>query len=176
MTVPLLIVPGWMNSGPQHWQSLWEAARPGARRAVMPDWLRPEREGWVAALDAAVAACPEPPVLACHSLGCIALAHWAQAHARPLRGALLVAPSDVERPEAPPELKGFAPIPRTRLPFPSRVVVAADDPYLDPARAEAFARAWGSAFTQVARGGHLNADAGFGPWPDGEQMLEELMH
>lgn len=174
MRPPLLIVPGWENSKPAHWQSLWEAATPGAQRAEMPDWYLPELAGWVAALDAAVSRFDTPPVLACHSLGCITLAHWAVAHQRPVRAALLVAPADVDRPACPEPLRGFSPIPFQFLPFPSHVVTSEDDPYLDADRAGVFAKAWGSAFTRLRTGGHFNATSGYGPWPLGEALLADL--
>lgn len=174
MTRPLLLVPGWQNSGPDHWQSLWEAARPGARRVLMPDWEIPDPLGWEAALDAAIATCAEPPLIAAHSLGCIALVRWAERHARPVHGALLAAPADVARPGCPEVLRGFAPIPSRPLPFPGHLVAAEDDPYLTPARAEFFASTWGIPFTLQPGGGHLNAAAGFGPWPLGEALMARL--
>jgi hypothetical protein len=175
---PLLILPGWQNSGPGHWQSLWETEY-SARRADMPNWEAPHRADWVEALDRDLAALHrdtgESVVVAAHSVGCIALAHWAERGTTPVAGALLVAPADVERGSCPEALRDFAPIPMRTLPFPSRVVAAADDPYLAADRAEAFARAWGSAFTLLPAGGHLNAASGFGPWPRGEAFLQEWL-
>jgi hypothetical protein len=60
------------------------------------------------------------------------------------------------------------------LPFPSIVVASTDDPFVTPARAAAFARAWGSRLVTFERAGHLNADAGFGPWPEGRRLLAAL--
>ena len=39
----ILIVPGWRNSGPGHWQTLWAAQLPGAQRVEQDDWLVPHR-------------------------------------------------------------------------------------------------------------------------------------
>jgi predicted alpha/beta hydrolase family esterase len=176
---PLLLLPGWQNSGPGHWQSLWEGEYPQARRADMPNWEAPHRVNWVEALDhdlnALYLAHGEPVVVAAHSVGCLALVHWATWGEVSIAGALLVAPADVERESCPEALRDFAPIPMQRLPFPSRVVVAADDPYLDPARARAFAEAWGSTFSLLPGGGHLNAASGHGPWPQGEAFLQEWL-
>ena len=36
------------------------------------------------------------------------------------------------------------------------------------------ATAWGSRFVDVGAHGHINADAGVGPWPLGERLLDEL--
>ena len=173
-----LTVPGWTGSGPDHWQSLWERARPEIGRVEMPDWERPELEAWVTSLEAALAEGP-PAILAAHSLGCLAVVHWAvrsggeDAAAR-VRAALLVAPPDAERDDAPPEIAGFAPIPREPLPFESVLVASATDPWIEPDRARDLARAWGSRFVDAGDAGHLNTDAGFGPWPEGEALLDEL--
>lgn len=179
MNRPVFLVPGWQNSGPGHWQSLWEAQMPDARRVEMPNWEFPRRWEWVEALDDALAQHLRfdgpPPLLVGHSVGCLAIVHWATAQERPIHGALLVAPSDVEREDAPEELRDFAPVPRAVLPFPSHVVVAADDPFLDAERAQAFASTWGSRFSLLEHGGHINAASGFGPWPRGEALLKELM-
>ena len=44
---PILIIPGCGNSGPGHWQSLWEANLRDARRVEMPNWEFPHRADWV---------------------------------------------------------------------------------------------------------------------------------
>lgn len=174
MTRPVLIVPGYQGSGPTHWQSLWESALPEARRVVMPDWEHPEPEGWIAALDAAVAACTEPPLLVGHSLGCIAIVHWALGHPRPIHGALLVAPADVERPGGLEALRPFGPIPQDRLPFPAILAASANDGFMTHARAVALAEAWGARRVDLGAVGHLNVASGHGLWKQGEALLAEL--
>ncbi|MFD3327350.1 RBBP9/YdeN family alpha/beta hydrolase [Streptomyces sp. NPDC058701] len=170
-----LIVPGWGNSGPDHWQSLWEAAGPDRVRVRQDDWDRPDPDRWVAALDKAVAACPEPPVIVAHSLGCTTVVHWAaRTPAASVRAALLVAPPDVDRADQP-ELFGFRPVPRAPLPFPALVVGSRNDPWMTGERASEFAAAWGCGFTDAGEAGHLNPDAGYGPWPEGERLLAALL-
>jgi len=173
----VLVIPGWGDSGPEHWQSLWEKANPDFQRVVQRDWLYPICSEWVETLATGIRAAGGPVVLVAHSLGCLAIAHGVREASLPdrsIRGALLVAPPDVERPDFPPVLEGFAPIPRARLPFPSIVVASRDDPFSELARAQALATAWGSRFVDVGAHGHINADAGFGPWPLGERLLDEL--
>ena len=173
--IPVLILPGYADSGPDHWQSHWERADPACRRVVQDDWLQPRLQDWLATLDRHVRGCASPPVLAAHSLGCALVAHWASRAGAPVKGALLVAPSDVDSPaHTPDEVRGFGPIPLVRLPFPSIVVASGDDPFVDPARAAAFARAWGGRLVALPAAGHINADAGFGPWPEGRALLAEL--
>ncbi|MEO8191191.1 MAG: alpha/beta hydrolase [Acidobacteriota bacterium] len=176
MARPVLTLPGLHGSGPSHWQSLWERRREGVTRVRQRDWARPEREFWVASLESAIAACAEPPVLAAHSLGCITAVFWAFSGSNAaISGALLVSPTDTEREDAPPEIAGFRPIPMHRLPFPSILVVSSTDPYLSVERSFGFARAWGSRRVEIGPGGHINAASGFGPWPQGEALLDELL-
>ncbi len=175
---PILIVPGWGDSGPQHWQTLWERTHPEYRRVVQRDWDTPDRLEWVATLDAAIRAAAAPPILVAHSLGCMAVAHWADANALTIgarvAAALLVAPADVEAVFAPPAVQNFAPVPLMPLGFPSVVVASRTDDYVAWSRAGEFAAAWGSELVDAGDAGHLNADAGYGPWPFGEELLRRL--
>ena len=172
MPTGVLIVPGWGDSGPDHWQSLWERANPDFRRVVQRDWLYPSCREWVDTLERDIAAARGAVVLVAHSLGCLAVVHCARSPA--IHGALLVAPPDVERPEFPPIVEGFAPIPREPLPFPSIVVASQNDAFTTFERAKELASAWGSRLVDAGAAGHINSDAGFGPWPLGEQLLAEL--
>lgn len=173
---PVLVLPGYGNSGPQHWQSRWEASDPRLRRVQQHDWLEPRLDDWLAELDRAVAACETPPVLAAHSLACALVAHRAQRGGHGIRGALLVAPPDVDALAVVLDsVQSFRPVPLVRLPFPSIVVASDDDLYVTSERAQAFARAWGSRFVALSGAGHINADSGFGEWPEGRALLDELV-
>jgi predicted alpha/beta hydrolase family esterase len=172
---PVLLVPGYQNSGPGHWQSLWEGTRGDARRVEMPNWDFPHLPDWVEALDDAIAACGEPPLLVGHSLGCLTIVHWAAGNPREVRGALLAAPADVERPDTLEVLRGFAPIPRRALPFSALVAASSDDPFMALDRARDLAGDWGARFVDLGPCGHLNAASGHGEWPLGQALLLELM-
>jgi predicted alpha/beta hydrolase family esterase len=169
----VLVVPGYDNSGPDHWQTLWERDHPEYRRVEMPDWLNPRRDEWVATLDREIRASDEPAVIVAHSLGCITLAHWAAAHTGPVQAALLVTPVDVEATELP--LETFAPVPTEPLPFRAVVVASQNDPFVAVERAREFAGNWKAVFIDAGEAGHINVASGHGPWPDGEQLLEDLM-
>lgn len=173
--VPVLTVPGLWNSGPQHWQTHWEAKHPHVRRVQQRDFDRPDRSDWVQSLDQAIRNSPAPPVLAAHSLGCTLVAQWvAERGGSGVRAAFLVAPSDVEAPDYPEEGRSFATMPLVRLPFPSVIVASTDDPYVSVPRAQLFAEAWGSRLVLIGDAGHINGASGHGPWPEGEAMLLEL--
>jgi predicted alpha/beta hydrolase family esterase len=175
MTTTALMVPGLWNSGPEHWQTLWEAESPSFQRVDQYDWDAPERRAWVRALDDGVRRAGRGVVLAAHSLGCATVVHWAGMPGRVVRGALLVAPADVDGAGFPLEARGFAPMPLKPLPFPSILVASEDDPYLSMERARIMAESWGSRLVVVGALGHLNSASGLGAWPEGRALLDELL-
>ena len=169
----VLVVSGLWDSGPQHWQTQWQKEQPAWARVAHRDFAAPERDEWVAELDAAIAACEGPPVLLAHSLGCMLVAQWALSGSiLQIAGAMLVAPSDVEAPSYPIDANGFVPVPMVTLPFPSLLVASSNDEYAAIARSRAWARAWGSELVEIGDAGHINGDAGYGPWPEGLRLLQ----
>lgn len=172
----VLILPGWQNSGPEHWQSLWEATH-GYRRVEQHDWLRPLRGDWIARLEDVLLQRDAPAVLVAHSLGCLLVAAWA-AHSRNahlVRAALLVAPGDAEREALRPVLTSWSPIPLQKLPFKSMLVGSRNDPYCSLERAKAFAGAWGSDFIDYGNLGHINDESGLGAWSHGHELLVQIV-
>jgi predicted alpha/beta hydrolase family esterase len=176
--ITTLILPGLWSSGPEHWQSYWERADPACRRVDQRDWETPRCSDWVKTLDASIASLGEPVVLVAHSSSCALVAHWAQGASSDrrakVRGALLVAPSDPEGPHYPAGPTGFAPVPLTRLPFPSIVVASTDDIYVSASKAREYASGWGSEYIEVGAAGHINSASGLGAWPDGYELLQRL--
>ncbi len=178
MALPqVLILPGWQNSGAEHWQSRWEALH-GYERVDQHDWMTPRRGDWLARLDEVVIShAGTPVVLVAHSLGCVLAAAWARysRHTASVRGALLVAPGDVDQPDLAAVLPGWAPIVRERLPFPSVLVGSQNDPYCARARAEELAHHWGSRWIDAGAVGHINAESGLGDWPQGHALLQDWL-
>ncbi len=170
--VTLVIVPGLGGSGPEHWQSRWERAYPRSRRVTQRDWDNPVLQEWVGALERTLAAVPGPVVLVGHSAGCLTIVHWAAGGSRRVDAALLVAPPDWEAEGR--SFPGWTPLPRVRLPFASLVVASANDPYATLSKSAEMAQAWGARIVSVGEAGHINPASGFGPWPQGERILEEL--
>lgn len=177
-SIRYLIVPGWQGSSEDHWQSHWHGTLPNSARVEQADWLTPQRQDWVTALEQAIAADEAPVILIAHSLGCITVAHWAAqaspALLRRVRGALLVAPADVERPACSPALRNFAPIPMRTLPFPSQVVTSDNDPAVSAPRAMQLARAWGAEAGVLGGAGHINVKSGHRRWEQGFAYLYRL--
>jgi len=170
-----LLLPGWLDSGPAHWQSRWEALH-GCERVQQDDWIWPRRGDWMARLDDVLQADPRPAVLIAHSLGCQLTAAWAahSRHTARVHAALLVAPPDTEREDMPPNLFNWRPIVRASLPFTGVVVVSSNDPYCDPDRAAGMARDWGSPVTDIGPRGHINGDSGLRDWPEGWALLQSI--
>lgn len=174
----ILIVPGLDNSGPRHWQSHW-AMLAQSRRVELGDWANPRLHEWVPALDRAMRAAGRPLVLVGHSLGCIAIAWWAslrwgRTFADKMKGALLVAPPDVDALDATARIRDFRPLPRLRLPFPSVLVASRDDPHARFGWSRDAATAWGSDFVDLGEAGHINAESGLHEWPQGLRLLARL--
>lgn len=172
---PVLILPGIGNSGPQHWQTLWELRYPDWQRVNLGNWDSPACEDWVRALDAAIRACPSPPVLVAHSLACLLVAHWAHRSGFVPKGAFLVAVPDPQSTSFPAMARGFAPVPMVRFAFRSLVVASANDSFGSLAHAKQCAMAWGSSFVDIGQVGHINADSGHGDWSEGYALLQRFM-
>ena len=177
----VLLVPGLGGSGPEHWQSIWEARNPGYRRVEQRVWDDPDPEEWAAGLEAAVREAQAPVVLVAHSLSCSLVALWALrspagGSVGKVAAAMLVSPADVGSEErTPPEARRFSPMPLAPLPFRTVVVASSTDPYVAEDRARLFARRWGARFVGAGEQGHINAESGHGEWPEGERVLAELL-
>lgn len=173
-----LIVPGLGNSGPDHWQSKWETELPDCQRVDLGNWDEPHRNTWVNQLNLAIHKAGRPVVLVAHSLGCHAVAWWneyEQPDAEgPVKGALLVAPPEVESAAIDDRLSLFAPVMKRSFPFPTIVAASRDDPYIAFGRARRLARIWRSRFIDAGWLGHINAASGIGNWPFGQFLLRQV--
>ena len=89
----ILIVPGYTNSGPEHWQTRWQSKLSTARRVEQAEWSKPVREDWTANVARAVNEAERPVVLVAHSLGVAAAVQAIPKFQRPVAGAFFVAPA-----------------------------------------------------------------------------------
>jgi predicted alpha/beta hydrolase family esterase len=174
MAIRHLLVPGRGIPRPEHWLRRWADARPGYRWAPEPPAPPLVLRDRVAALDRTIRESEEPAILIAHSAGCVTVAVWAAGHRGPVRAALLVTPPDIEgaRPDDPSDLPWV--LPRTRLPFRAVLVGSRTDPYSTFDRFEQLAVDWGARLVDAGDAGHLDTSSGYGPWPDGERLVEEL--
>jgi predicted alpha/beta hydrolase family esterase len=170
------IVPGLGNSGEEHWQTFFEKSGNNFHRILQKEWDAPDCIDWVSTIDQVISACdPETVILIGHSLGCSTIAHWANLYHKKIKGALLVAPSDIELPRYTFPAKGFTPIPTSKINFRTIVVASTDDEWVSIERAELFATNWGSDFINIGKAGHINAASGYGQWQQGLEILKTLV-
>ncbi len=172
----ILIVPGYTNSGPEHWQSRWQSKLGSARRVDQAEWSKPVREDWVQRVVEEVAAATKPVVLVAHSLGVAAVIHAAPHLRNKVAGAFLVAPPDVaNKAIRPKHLMTFGPYPREPLTFPSLVVASRNDPFGTYEHADDIAAAWGALLLDAGEAGHINTASGHGPWPEGTIVFAQFL-
>jgi predicted alpha/beta hydrolase family esterase len=156
-----LILHGYQGSGPGHWQT-WLAGRLRSGDAKvhypdLPDADHPRLDAWLDAVAGELDAIGEPPVVLCHSLACIVWMHHVAAGGKPAARVLLVAPPSATG--VPDELKSFVPAPGVTVPD-GRLVCSDNDPYCP----EGAVSLYGAADV-LPGAGHINPDAGYGPWP-----------
>ena len=173
-----LILHGYLGSGPEHWQS-WLAGRLRAagERVAYPDLPAPDEPrlpAWRAALAQQLRALPGELTVIAHSLACIL---WLHHCAEPVHAGasvarvLLVAPPSLAG--APPSLHPFFPVPLqpgavVAAAAETRLVCAPDDPYCPEYAAALYGEPLGIPVEVLPGAGHINPEAGYGPWPAAE--------
>lgn len=175
----ILIIPGWANSGPDHWQSRWVAKLSTASRIEQDDWDNLTLDRCTARLVEAVIAAEKPVVLVAHSFGVPTVAHAAARFpAGKVRGAFLVAPVSEDAIGLIKDTidPAFAPYPFDPLPFPSVLVGSRTDTYCRYETAADYANAWGSMLVDAGDSGHINSASGHGPWPEGLMSFAGFMN
>ena len=176
--IKVLLLPGWLDSDPDHWQSRWERLH-GYERVVQHDWAHPLRGDWITRLEDVVLSQPSDQALvfAAHSLGCHLVAAWAHVshNTARLHGALLVAAPDLTRADLPAALHSWRKPVLATLPFVAMCAVSSDDPFGSEAAGLAMATSWGAQAVKLGPKGHVNAASGLGDWSAGHESLTNLM-
>lgn len=172
----VLLLPGWQNSGPLHWQSLWEREH-GDVRVTQHDWLTPKRGDWIARLEEVMLESDARTVIAAHSLGCHLVAAWCaiSKHTSRVKGALLVAPPDLHQADLPHELLPWRPALREPLNIHATIVASSNDPFSQLSRTRELAQAWRAPLVEIGDRGHINGDSNLGAWPEGRALLQQLI-
>lgn len=169
-----LILHGWQGSGPDHWQS-WLADRLSesgeqVRYPDLPNPDAPDAGEWAQTIRAELAALAGERIVVCHSLACLLWAREAAEIARDgaVDRLLLVAPPCPGKPI--PGVKDLYPTPldagaMARSARSARVVGSDSDPYCPAGHTRSFAEPLGLEIDVLEGAGHINPEAGFGPWP-----------
>jgi uncharacterized protein len=180
-TCTILIIPGYADSSPKHWQGRWLKAFPNAVKVVQKEWINVNKEEWVQTLGAAIQTAQEPIVLVGHSLGCSTILFWAdskegQKSIHKIKGALLVAlPDPHSETYQTLSIKGFDPLPLKPLTFASILAASSNDPVCSLEQARYFADCLGSEFVNVGEQGHIGESSGVGEWQEGQALLKKLL-
>ncbi|RTL45742.1 MAG: alpha/beta hydrolase [Burkholderiales bacterium] len=164
----LLIIPGLHDSGTGHWQTWLQGQYRDSLRVTQRDPSQPDLERWAERIQRTIdAAGPGDWLAVAHSFGCLALArHLADHPDSAVREALLVAPAE-------PDKFGIAEsLPHERLPRRTRLIASSTDPWMSAASAARWAHRWGASFSNLGPVGHINAEAGFGPFPIAKSWVE----
>ena len=165
----ILIVPGLHNSGPHHWQSRWHQQYPHWQRVTGQTWERADLHSWSQRVALVLQRNSEPVHIVAHSFGSLASIAAAAQHPDKVASLFLVAPADPAN---------FA-IADRDLPSPPSVpgllVASQNDPWMTLERAHYWSQRWQLPLHDAGPVGHINAESGHGPWPQGEQLLANLL-
>lgn len=184
MSITPLMIPGLYGSELQHWQTWLERKLPGAVRVEQEDWDNPVLPIWAEKVLHYIDHLPGQVWLIAHSFGCLAGVVAASKRPERIAGAMLVAMADPAR----FNLQGFrqgelyvaaagsiaSQLPKASFNFPSVVVASTNDPWMSAEKALSWAEIWESRFLNIGEAGHINVASGFGPWPLGLDIFEQL--
>ncbi|WP_116368179.1 RBBP9/YdeN family alpha/beta hydrolase [Parahaliea mediterranea] len=177
----VLIVPGLRDHVENHWQTLLAHRLPNVRTVTPLTTEKLSCSARVQAIAQALEQIDGPVILVAHSAGVLMTVHWAAQYERSIKGALLVAPPDleIEWPSPYPSsetmrVHGWVPLPRTPLPFPSIVAGSSNDALASFESVESMARDWQATLVNLGDVGHLNPASGYGDWPQADAFIEQL--
>lgn len=177
----ILIVPGLREHVPAHWQTLLEAKLDNVRSVPPLEESKLSLAARVEAIQSELEKISGPVILVAHSAGVLMVVHWAARHDRPIKGALLAAPPDLEASwpagyPTPQSLRanGWDPLPNGPLPFPAIVAASTNDHLASLEAVTRMAEQWGSQLVNLGAVGHLNPAAGYGEWPQAEDFIRTL--
>lgn len=167
---PVVIVPGLRNSDANHWQSLWHAQLPTARRVSLDDWSQPDLAKWKQGIRESLKGLNRPAIIIAHSFGTLASASLSEELPDLIAGLFLVAPTD-------PDKFGIREqLPQGSLAVPSKIVASSNDPWLSELKAAQLALSWGADYVRFKDVGHINSDSGLGAWSRGVAELHNWLH
>lgn len=164
-----VLVPGFGDSGPHHWQSEWQALTPAFKRITQRRWDERAIDRWITAIERMLANCAKPAVLIGHSLGAVAACALPEGFHANVAGLFIVAPPE------PSMFHAEDVVPTVPLYAPAVVIASHDDPVMSFQRASWFAERWGARLVDLGESGHINAESGFGQWRGGLELLASFV-
>jgi uncharacterized protein len=170
--VRVLIIPGLNGSGPLHWQTWLATQYSDPVRVNQLDWQTPDLNKWSDAIANTIRQSSRNTswIAVAHSFGCLALVNLLMRESHPafraapsvanqIASALLVAPAD------PLKFNVTEQVNEHTLHIPSTLIASETDPWMSFEQAQQWSQTWGCQLENLGDAGHINVDAGFGPWP-----------
>jgi hypothetical protein len=164
-----ILVPGLYDSGPEHWQSIWQTHFDFWQRITQKTWDNPDIGLWIDAIRRQLSTNRRPSILVGHSFGALASCCVTVGGGHDIAGLLLVAPAEPEKFEVAER------VPAMPLRAPAIVVASHNDPLMRFGRAVYWSKVWNADIADLGEAGHINAEAGFGAWPYGLELLRHLV-
>ncbi len=173
----ILIVPGLGGGNNNYWYARWETKLKTARLIEQKDWQKPRLSDWADTIIQTVEQAERSVVLVAHSLGVVASIHASEnfPHQKVAGGYFVALPDMGKLADTLPETATFKNLPEAPLTFPSILVASQTDPYCDFSHAENMSYSWGSKLENAGDCGHINAESGQGPWPEGLLSFANFM-
>lgn len=171
----ILFVPDRGEPTPGHWQWRWRQKLSTGRFVAPQAGHAPERERIEAVVEA-VNAADRPVVLVGHGHGAFAAVAALPDLTRRVAGGFFAAPPDIGTETAPvASPHGWPAHIRARLPFPAMLVGSRNDPAGSYEAAERLAADWGAMLLDAGEAGHIDEEAGYGPWPEGSMAFAQFL-
>ncbi|MGE8064215.1 RBBP9/YdeN family alpha/beta hydrolase [Pseudomonas sp. NPDC089569] len=177
----VLIVPGLREHVAEHWQTLLQDRLAKVRSVPPLETDKLDCAARVRAIQHELEQIDGPVILVAHSAGVLMVAHWAARHRHPIKGALLATPPDLDAdwPQGYPSPEtlrthGWDPLPKGPLPFRSLVAASTNDHLASLDAVTRMAHGWAAELRNLGNVGHLNPAAGYGHWPQAEELVLEL--
>ncbi len=173
--VSILFVPDQGEPTPGHWQWRWRQKLSTGRFVLSQAQHAPNRQRTDVVAEA-VNAADRPVVLVGHGHGVLAAVAGIPDYSARVAGAFLAAPVDIGADAAPASSpQGWPAYIRERLPFPAMLVGSRNDAACSYEAAEALATSWGAMMLDAGEAGHLDEEAGYGPWPEGSMAFAAFL-
>jgi predicted alpha/beta hydrolase family esterase len=177
----ILIVPGLRDHVADHWQTVLASQLPKVRTVPPLEQDKLSLPARVDAIQRELEQIEGPVILVAHSAGVLMVVHWAARYSRPIKGALLATPPDLDAtwPENYPtpeslHANGWSPLPRQALPFPSLVCASNNDHLASLDAVRRMASDWAGSLVELGDVGHLNPAAGYGEWTYAHELIQML--
>jgi len=174
--VDILIISDAADAGGDYWQTRWEVKLSTAQKVILPAEDKPDLSKWADIITEIARNCARPIVVIAHSWGIPAVMYALPHLGEKICGGFFVCPPDIngsdEKSERAADVRSY---PHSPLPFPSIVIASRNDLSGNYEKTERLAAEWRSLFMDAGDSGHIDAESGYGPWPEGLMVFSQFL-